>query len=87
MLKQLGEVLLALLQAGSTLYRKIALHLPRDASLDSKTRVVARTLYVAGLTSQDVQGVLLPLIPGGMLTLVMDLTTWHYEQTLLNLME
>ncbi|ACO47510.1 IS4-like element ISDds3 family transposase [Deinococcus deserti] len=79
-------MLLALLQAESTLHRKIALHLPRDASLDSKTRVVARTLHDAQLTSQDVLDVLLPLIPEDKLTLVMDRTTWHYGQTPLNIM-
>ena len=42
-LLRLAEVLLGILQAESTLHRKIALHLPRIASLDSKTRVVARS--------------------------------------------
>ena len=85
-LKRLSEVLLALLQSESTVHRKIALHLPRDATIDSKTRVVARALHDAQLTSQDVLYVLLPLLPEGKLTLVMDRTTWHYGQTPLNIL-
>lgn len=85
-LKRLSEVLLALLQSESTLHRKIALHLPRDATIDSKTRVVARALHDAQLTSQDVLDVLLPLLPEGKLTLVMDRTMWHYGQTPLNIL-
>ena len=85
-LKRLAEVLLALLQAESTLHRKIALHLPRDATLESKTRVVARVFHDAQLTPQDVTDVLLPLLPDGKLTLVMDRTTWHYGQTPLNIL-
>ncbi|WP_428194488.1 IS4 family transposase [Deinococcus saxicola] len=85
-LQRLAEVLLALLQAESTLHRKIALHLPRDATLESKTRVVARALHDALLTPQDVLDVLLPLLPDGKLTLVMDRTTWHYGQTPLNIL-
>jgi len=30
--------------------------------------------------------VLLPLLPDGKLTMVMDRTTWHYAQILLNLL-
>ncbi|WP_019011643.1 IS4 family transposase [Deinococcus aquatilis] len=85
-LKRLAEVLLALLQAESTLHRKIALHLPREATLESKTRVVARVFHDAQLTPQDVCDVLLPLLPDGKLTLVMDRTTWHYGQTPLNIL-
>ncbi|MDR6221418.1 hypothetical protein J2Y00_005054 [Deinococcus soli (ex Cha et al. 2016)] len=85
-LKRLSEVLLAVLQAESTLHRKIALHLPRDASLESKTRTVARVFHDAQLTPQDVCDVLLPLIPDGKLTLIMDRTTWHYGQTPLNIL-
>ncbi|MFK7604415.1 IS4 family transposase [Deinococcus sp. SM5_A1] len=77
---------MAVLQAQSTLHRKIALHLPRDATLESKTRVVARALHDAQFTSQDVLNVLLPLLPEGRLTLVMDRTNWHYGQTPLNLL-
>lgn len=82
-LQRLAEVLLALLQAESTLHRKIALHLPREATLESKTRVVARAFHDALLTPQDV---LLPLLPAGKLILVMDRTTWHYGQTPLNIL-
>jgi hypothetical protein len=83
---RLAEVLLGILQAESALHRKIALHLPRSASLESKTRVVARVFHDLQLTSQDVLDVLLPLLPDGKLTLVMDRTTWHYGQTPLNVL-
>nr|WP_188904793.1 IS4 family transposase [Deinococcus aerophilus] len=79
-------MLLALLQAESTLHRKIALHLPREATLESKTRTVARVFQDAHLTPQDVTDVLLPLLPDGKLTLIMDRTTWHYGQTPLNIL-
>ena len=85
-LKRLAEVLLAVLQAESTLHRKIALHLPRAATLESKTRTVARVFHDAQLTPQDVTDVLLPLLPDGRLTLIMDRTTWHYGQTPLNIL-
>nr|WP_189059914.1 IS4 family transposase [Deinococcus daejeonensis] len=79
-------MLLAVLQAESTLHHKIALHLPRDASLESKTRTVTRVFHDAQLTPQDVTDVLLPLIPDGKLPLIMDRTTWHYGQTPLNIL-
>ena len=85
-LRRLAEVLLALLQAESTLHRKIALHLPREATLESKTRTVARVFHDAQLTPQDVTDVLLPLLPDRRLTLIMDRTTWHYGQTPLNIL-
>ena len=85
-LKRLAEVLLGILQAESALQRKIALHLPRTASLDSKTRGVARVVHALHLTPQDVLDVLLPLLPNGRLTMVMDRTTWHYGQTPLNIL-
>ena len=85
-LLRLAEVLLGILQAESALHRKIALHLPRTASLDSKTRVVARVFHDLQLTPQDVLDVLLPLLPNGRLTMVMDRTTWHYGQTPLNIL-
>ncbi len=75
-LRRLAEVLLA----ESTLHRKIALHLPRAATLESKTRTVARVFHDAQLTPQ------LPLLPDGKLTLIMDRTTWHYGQTPLNIL-
>ncbi|MDK2014816.1 IS4 family transposase, partial [Deinococcus sp. 43] len=68
------------------LHRKIALHLPRSATLESKTRTVARVFHDAQLTPQDVTDVLLPLLPDGKLTLIMDRTTWHYGQTPLNIL-
>ena len=52
----------------------------------SKTRVVARVFHDAHLTPQDVLDVLLPLLPNGRLTMVMDRTTWHYGQTPLNIL-
>ncbi|UBV45486.1 IS4 family transposase (plasmid) [Deinococcus taeanensis] len=79
-------MLLAVLQAESTLHRKIALHLPRSATLESKTRTVARVFHDAQLTPQDVCDVLLPLLPNGKLTLIMDRTTWHDGQTPLNIL-
>ena len=85
-LLRLAEVLLGILQAESALHRKIALHIPRSASLDSKTRVVARVFHDLQLTSQDVQDVLFPLLPSGRLTMVMDRTTWYYGQTPLNIL-
>ncbi|BDP43675.1 hypothetical protein DAETH_36440 (plasmid) [Deinococcus aetherius] len=85
-LRRLAEVLLALLQAESTLHRKIALQLPRDASLESKTRTVARVFHDAQLTPQDVTDVLLPLLPESKLTLIMDRTTWHDGHTPLNIL-
>lgn len=85
-LRRISEVLLGIIQAESTLHRKIALHLPRTASLESKTRVVARVFHDAQLTPQDVLNVLLPLLPEGKLTLVMDRTTWHYGETPLNIL-
>ncbi len=60
-LRRLAEVL----QAESTLHRKIALHLPKPATLESKTRTVARVFHDAQLTQHDVTDVLLPLLPDG----------------------
>jgi len=85
-LKRLTEVLLAVLQAESTLQRRIALHLPRAATLESKTRTIARVFHDAQLNPQDVCDVLLPLLPDGKLTLIMDRTTWHSGQTPLNIL-
>ncbi|WP_407571991.1 transposase [Deinococcus altitudinis] len=79
-------MLLGILQAESTLHRKIALHLPRIASLESKTRVLARVFHDEQLKPQDVLDILLPLLPVGRLTMVMDRTNWHYGQTPLNLL-
>nr|WP_043804877.1 transposase [Deinococcus gobiensis] len=79
-------MLLTVLQAESTLHRKIALHLPRAATLESKTRTVAWVFHDAQLTPQDVCDVLLPLLPDGRLTLIMERTTWHYGQTPLNIL-
>jgi len=85
-LKRLAEVILGILQAESALHRKIALHIPRTASLDSKTRATTRVFHDLHLTPQDVLDVLLPLLPSCRLTMVMDRTTWHYGQTPLNIL-
>ena len=47
---------------------------------------MARVSHDLQLTSQDVLNVLLPLLPSGRLTMVMDRTTWHYGQTPLNIL-
>ena len=67
-LRRLTEVLFGILQAESTLHRKIAAHINRTASPASITRMVARTFHETNLTPQDVQDVLLPLLPPGKLT-------------------
>lgn len=56
------------------------------ATLESKTRTVARVFHDAQLNPQDVIDVLLPLLPDSKLTLIMDRTTWHYGQTPLNIL-
>ncbi|GGJ77534.1 hypothetical protein GCM10008939_22010 [Deinococcus aquiradiocola] len=83
---RLAEVLLGIFQAESAMHQNIALHLSRTASLDSKTRVVARVVHDLQLTPQDVLNVLLPLLLDGKLTMVMDRTTWHDGETPLNLL-
>lgn len=65
-----------IIQAESTLHRKIAVHIDRDATPASITRMVARTFHETNLTPQDVCDVLLPLLPAGKLTFVMDRTNW-----------
>ncbi|GGO39273.1 hypothetical protein HNQ08_004925 [Deinococcus humi] len=62
-LRRLAKVRLALLQAKSTLHRKIALHLPRDGTHESKTRATVRVFHDAQLTPQHVTEVLLPYSP------------------------
>lgn len=54
-LRRLTEVLFGILQAESTLHRKIAAHINRTASPASITRMVARTFHETNLTPQDVQ--------------------------------
>jgi hypothetical protein len=44
-------MLLGILQAESTLHRKVAWQLPRIASLDSKTRATARVVHDLQFTS------------------------------------
>lgn len=79
-------MLFGILQAESTLHRKIALHIDREAMPASITRMVARTFHETNLTPQDVADVLLPLLPPGRLTFVMDRTNWKLGQHDLNLL-
>lgn len=85
-LRRVSEVLFGIIQAESTVHRKIALNIPRAGSPESKTRTVARVFHDAQLTPQDVLDVLLPLLPAGKLTFVMDRTNWHYGKTPLNIL-
>lgn len=85
-LRRVAEVLFGILQAESTLHRKIALHIERDATPASITRMVARTFHETNRTPQDVADVLLPLLPPGRLTLVMDRTNWKLGSHDLNLL-
>lgn len=85
-LRRVAEVLFGIIQAESTLHRKIALHIEREASPTSITRMVARTFHETNLTPQDVTDVLLPLLPAGKLTLVLDRTNWKLGGHDLNLL-
>jgi hypothetical protein len=85
-LRRVAEVLFGILQAESTVHRKIALHIDRAATPASITRMVARTFHETNLTPQDVCDVLLPLLPTGKLTFVMDRTNWKLGSTDLNLL-
>ncbi|MPY68155.1 IS4 family transposase [Deinococcus sp. SDU3-2] len=82
----MAEVLFGILQAESTLHRKIALHIDREATPASITRMVARTFHETNLTPQDVCDVLLPLLPSGKLTFVMDRTNWKFGSHDFNLL-
>ncbi len=60
-LRCVAEVILGILQAESTLHRKIALHISWVATItDSITRMVARVFHDASLSQKDVQDILLP---------------------------
>ncbi len=48
--------------------------------------MVARTFHETNLTPQDVQDVLLPLLPAGKLTFVLDRTNWKLDVADLNLL-
>lgn len=85
-LRRVAEVLFGIIQSESTLHRKIALHVDREASQASITRMVARTFHETQLTPQDVCDVLLPLLPAGKLTFVLDRTNWKRGATDLNLL-
>ena len=85
-LRRVAEVLFGILQSASTLHRKIALHIDREATPASITRMVARTFHETNLTPQDVCDVLLPLLPPGKLTFVMDRTNWKLGTSDLNLL-
>lgn len=84
-LRCVAEVLFGIIQSESTLHRKIAheIHRPQ-ATTASIIRMVARVFHDAGLSQQDVLDVLLPLLPPGKLTFVLDRTCWKYGQTDLN---
>ncbi|MEF2276897.1 IS4 family transposase [Deinococcus sp. YIM 134068] len=79
-------MLFGIIQAESTLHRKIALHIDRAASQASITRMVARTFHETHLSPQDVYDVLLPLLPTGKLTFVLDRTNWKLGEHDLNLL-
>lgn len=85
-LRRVAEVLFGLIQAESTRHRKIALHIGREASQASITRIVARTVHETRLTPQDVTDVLLPLLPAGKLTFVLDRTNGKLGAADLNLL-
>lgn len=85
-LRRLTEVLFGILQAEATLHRKIAVHIDRDATPSSIIRMVARTFHETNLKPQDVTDVLLPLLPPGKLTFVLDRTHWKLGQQDLNLL-
>lgn len=86
-LRCVAEVLFGIIQSESTLHRKIAheIHRPQ-ATTASTIRMVARVFHDAGLSQQDVLDVLLPLLPPGKLTFVLDRTCWKSGQTDLNLL-
>ena len=84
-LRCVAEVLFGIIQSESTLHRKIAREIHRPGAKDASViRMVARVFDDAGLTQQDVQDVLLSLLPEGKMTFVMDRTCWKYGQTDLN---
>lgn len=86
-LRCVAEVLFGIIQSESTLHRKIAHEIDRpNATIESTIRMVARVFHDAGLSQQDVLDVLLPLLPEGKLTMVIDRTCWKYGQTDLNLL-
>lgn len=85
-LRRVAEVLFGIIQAESTLHRKIALHINREACPASITRMVARTFHETNLMPQDVCDVLLPLLPPGKLTFILDRTNWKLGSHDLNLL-
>ncbi len=57
------------------------MHIDRAASSASITPMVARTSHETNLTPQDVLDVLLPLLPLGKLTFVLNGTNWKLGST------
>lgn len=85
-LRRIAEVIFGVVQAESTRHRKIAMQLRSAATLDSRTKTVARTFHEVGLSEQDVQDILLPLLPDGKLIFVMDRTNWKHGQSHINIL-
>lgn len=85
-LRRIAEVIFGMVQAESTRHRKIAIQLRSGATLDSRTKTVARTFHDAGLSEQDVQDILLPLLSDGKLIFVMDRTNWKHGQRHINIL-
>ncbi len=75
---RVAHVLFGIIQAKSTRHSDIAIHLGGDASIESKTKAVARTFHHAGLTETDILKIPLPLQGGGKLIFVMDRTNWQH---------
>ncbi|CAM4459888.1 IS4 family transposase [Deinococcus marmoris] len=86
LLRRVAAVIFGIVQAETTRHRKIAIHLRSTATLDSRTKTVARTFHDAGLSEQDVQDILLPLLPDGKLIFVMDRTNWKHGQADINIL-
>jgi hypothetical protein len=85
-LYKVAYVLFGIIQAKSTRHADIAIHLGGDASIESKTKAVARTFHDAGLSETDILKILLPLLPDGKLIFVMDRTNWQHGQTPINIL-
>lgn len=85
-LRRVAGVIFGIVQAETTRHRKIAIHLRSTATLDSRTKTVARTFHDAGLSEQDVLNILLPLLPDGKLIFVMDRTNWKHGQAHINIL-
>jgi hypothetical protein len=85
-LKRSAAVIFGIISSESTRHRKIAAHINCDATLDSKTKMVARTFHQENLTEQNVLDILLPLLPEGKLMFVLDRTNWKHGQADINIL-